>query len=149
MIMRRLAALLLMTVLALAGCDPVTGQTPAPEPSPEPSAPADDLPTNEPAPNEPAPTADPDGQTVTGTLDGDAQLEGGCVWLEVADGNIQLLLPDGYTTSVGPVALIGPDGAVIAEQGDPVTVVGSPAPEISTICQVGSVWRVSAVKSGG
>jgi hypothetical protein len=45
-----------------------------------------------------------------------------------------------------PVALVGPDGGVIAAEGDQVTIVGSPAADIMTTCQVGAVWRVSAIK---
>lgn len=141
MTMKRFAATMLMAVLALAGCDVLPGQTSPPEPSEAASAPADDL-----RPGDPAPTVDADGETVTGTLSGDAQLEGGCVWLETVDGNIEPQLPDGYTAMADPVALVGPDGEVIAEQGDQVAIVGSPAVDIMTTCQVGAVWRVSAVK---
>jgi hypothetical protein len=88
-------------------------------------------------------------QTATGTLDGDAQLEGGCVWIDTAEGAIEPMLPDGYTTTTDPVAVLGPDGEVIAERGDQVTITGTPATDISTTCQVGAVWRVSAIEAGG
>lgn len=139
MTLKRFAVTMLMAVLALAGCDVVPDQAPPSGPSETASAHTD------PASSEPAPT-DADGQTVTGTLSGDAQLEGGCVWLETVDGNIEPQLPDGYTTMADPVALVGPDGGVIAEEGDQVTIVGSPAVDIMTTCQVGAVWRVSAIK---
>lgn len=127
---KRFAATMLMAVLALTGCDVLPGQTSPTGPSDAASAPA----------------VDADGETVTGTLSGDAQLEGGCVWLETVDGNIEPQLPDGYTAMADPVALVGPDGEVIAEEGDQVTVVGTPAADIMTTCQVGAVWRVSAVE---
>jgi hypothetical protein len=45
------------------------------------------------------------------------------------------------------VALIGPDGEVVAEAGDQVTIVGRPAPEILTTCQIGAVWHVSEIEA--
>lgn len=141
MTLKRFAVTMLMAVLALAGCDVMPDQAPPSGPSETASAHMED-----PASSEPASTADAEGQTVTGTLSGDAQLEGGCVWLETVDGNIEPQLPDGYTTMADPVALVGPDGGVIAEEGDQVIIVGSPAADIMTTCQVGAVWRVSAIK---
>ena len=135
--MRRSVATALMAMLVLLGCGPVAEQQP-PEPaaseSAEASPPASDGGANE--------------QTATGTLEGDAQLEGGCVWIEAAEGAIAPMLPDGYTTTSDPVAVLGPDGEVIAEGGDQVTITGTPATDISTTCQVGTVWRVSAIEAG-
>jgi hypothetical protein len=85
---------------------------------------------------------------MTGTLTGDAQLEGGCVWIDTPEGAIELLLPEGYTTTTEPVALVGPDGETLAEAGDEVTITGRPATEILTTCQVGAVWHVSAIEAG-
>lgn len=149
MVMRRPISLcMLIFTLVLAGCDVAPGgATPARDPNRSAPAASEATPSDL-APSLPAPTDDPDGQTVTGTLGGDAQLEGGCVWIETADGNIEPLLPDGYSTTTDPVALIGPGGNVIAEEGDRVTLTGAPAFDVMTICQVGAVWRVSEIKTG-
>jgi hypothetical protein len=132
--MVRSIALLMMLMLALAGCDLGADQPPpAAEPSPSES---------EVVPSEPAP---PDGVTVTGVLTGDAQLEGGCAWLDTDQGRIDPLWPSGYTETTNPVVLRGPDGEVVAEDGDEVTITGDPAQDLATICQVGEVWLVTDV----
>lgn len=135
--MRRSVTIASMAMLGLLGCNPVAEQQP-PAPAPSESV--------EPGP--PAASDSPNERTITGTLDGDAQLEGGCVWIDTPEGAIEPLLPEGYTTTADPVAVLGPDGEVIAEGGDQVTITGSPATDVSTICQVGEVWRVSAIEAG-
>lgn len=156
--MRR-CAIILVAVLALVACDPVAEQSP-PAPASE-SAPASDdatpapsdtavptepAPTDSAEPSPPAPSTPADDRTTTGTLSGDAQLEGGCVWIDTREGAIEPLLPEGYSTTANPVALVGPDGEVVAEAGDQVTIFGRPAPEILTTCQVGAVWHVTAIE---
>ena len=140
--MRRAAVATLAAVLALAGCGPVVDQQ-APA-APSETAPATPPPGDVSEPD-PAPSAPAEGRPVSGTLNGDAQLEGGCVWVETADGNIEPMLPEGFSATTDPVALVGPDGDVVAEIGDEVTITGAPAPDVLTTCQVGEVWRVSAV----
>ena len=165
--MRRSAATALVAMLALLGCNPVADQSPpAPasesaSPSPEPaseSAQPSAPPSDEAVPTElpsdvlkPQPPKSTEGaeRTVTGTLTGDPQLEGGCVWIDTPDGAIEPLLPEGYMTTMNPVALLGPDGETVAEGGDQVTITGRPATEILTICQVGAVWHVSAIEAAG
>lgn len=115
-------------------------------------APADDggqanptLGATPPAGSEPAPA---EGDTITGTLAGDPDLEGGCVWVEDGSTRWQVQWPDGYTVSTDPIGVKGPDGIDIAE-GDKVTVTGSDEPGVMTTCQVGPVWIATSVTTDG
>lgn len=130
---RHLAALAL-TALVLAGCGAAPDQSSTATPSATAGA----------APSALA-SVDTDDRTVIGTLGGDAQLEGGCVWIETADGRIEPTLPEGYEVTTDPIALVGPDGEPIAEEGDEVAVTGHPATNTMTTCQVGEVWQVTNV----
>lgn len=140
MTLKRFAVTMLMAVLALAGCDVVPDQAPPSASSETASAPAEEPPSSD-----PAPTADADGQTVTGTLSGDAQLEGGCVWLETDTERFEVLWPEGYRADVDPIELRDPTGAVIATEGDRLTVHGEPAPERMSSCQIGALWEATDV----
>lgn len=82
---------------------------------------------------------------VTGTLGGDPTLEGGCVWLETGAGRVEIVWPEGYEASADPVQLVGPDGAVTAEEGDEVTVLGREDPDRMSVCQVGPIWSAESV----
>lgn len=86
-------------------------------------------------------------QALVGTLGGDAQLEGGCVWLDTDDGRIEVLWPEGWTVGTDPVELRNPDGEVVAGAGDEVRVDASPAREMVSTCQVGRIWRATAVEA--
>lgn len=83
---------------------------------------------------------------ITGTLGGDESLEGGCAWLDTADGRYQVLWPDGYTVEFGPVRLLGPEGEVVADAGQTLTVEGEPAEDMMSVCQVGELWQATAVE---
>lgn len=83
--------------------------------------------------------------TVTGALAGNADLEGGCAWLETDDGSVEVVWPEGYRVTFDPVRLRGPDGEAIAEAGDEVTVEGRFAEDRASICQVGDIFEASAV----
>ena len=101
-----------------------------------------------PAGSEPtaASTADGGEADLVGTLGGDAQLEGGCAWLETdAEGRVEPRWPDGYRVAFDPVRLLGPDGEIVAEAGDTVRVTGMVADDVMTICQVGPVFEVTEV----
>jgi hypothetical protein len=89
---------------------------------------------------------DPGGITVTGTLGGDAELEGGCAWLDTPDGRFEVMYPDGYEVSFEPLRLEGPDG-VVAEEGDRVTVRGQESSDAASICQVGTLFAATEVDS--
>jgi hypothetical protein len=93
--------------------------------------------------------SDEDGETtITGALGGNAQLEGGCVWVETDDGRYEVLWPQGWQADADPVELRNPDGDVIAREGDEVRVTGAEATDVATTCQVGTVFEAKAVKSG-
>lgn len=135
--------LLLATVAALVvGC----GGQPAAGPSGTPTAsvPSSDVATT------------PAG-TLTGRLEGDAQLEGGCAWLVVTGGadadigdQVMPLFPDGYQVEFEPeVRLVGPDGEAVATAGQELVVEGAPAEAMATTCQVGPPYRVDEVRVAG
>ena len=119
-------------VLLLAACGGGGGQ--AADPTPVDSAPA-------------VPATTPAGDTITGTLEGDAQLEGGCAWVDDGKTRWQVEYPAGYTLTFDPLTLTGPDGAT-ASAGDTVTVTGAERPDTMTICQVGPVWAATGVSFG-
>lgn len=85
-----------------------------------------------------------EGDTITGTLGGDAELEGGCVWVDDGAVKWQVQWPDGYTVSTDPVAVTAPD--VDIAEGDTVTVTGSEQTDVMTTCQVGPVWLATSVE---
>lgn len=89
------------------------------------------------------------GEILTGTLGGDAALEGGCTWLEFEGERVQVVYPDGYRATADPLELTGPDGTVIARGGDKVTVTGAPDPGMATFCQVGPVFTADMVETTG
>ncbi|HVM01020.1 MAG TPA: hypothetical protein VM324_17145 [Egibacteraceae bacterium] len=100
-------------------------------------------PATAPPPEEPT-----EGELVEGTLGGDADLEGGCAWLEAADGRYDVMYPDGYTIAFDPVRVVGPDGEVVAEEGEVLRVRGHIDAEMMTVCQVGTVFRAEEVLNG-
>jgi hypothetical protein len=86
-------------------------------------------------------------QQLTGTLGGDAELEGGCVWLDTGQGRVEVLWPEGWTVGTDPVELRDPDGQVVAGAGDEIEVEAAPAPDLVSTCQVGDLWRATAVRA--
>ncbi|HSK97454.1 MAG TPA: hypothetical protein VK891_12620 [Euzebyales bacterium] len=144
--MMRWTVVALMLMAVLAGCQLDTGQQ---APAPLPSASASEVTPHTPAASEPAPSeappSAPDGTSLTGVLGGDAQLEGGCVWLETDEGRVEPLWPTGYTATTDPGRLLDPPGEQVAEEGDRITITGGPAQDVATICQVGEVWNVTEV----
>lgn len=90
---------------------------------------------------EPAPA---EGDTISGTLGGDASLEGGCAWVESGEVRWEVDWPDGYEISFDPLTLTGPEGFT-ASEGDRLTVTGSAQEDAVTICQVGPLWVGSSV----
>lgn len=118
------------------------------------SSPTEDDVEGEPIPVEPdegiGDGAGPPGeaQEITGTFGGDAELEGGCVWLDGDDGTrYEVQWPEGYEPAFDPVSLIGPDGEVVAEAGDELTVRGSADPDMMSFCQVGTMFSATDVES--
>ena len=88
------------------------------------------------------------GETLTGAFGGDAQLEGGCAWIDDGESRWEVMYPPGYSVSFDPLTLTGPDGPV-AEEGDTLTVLGAPQTDAVTICQIGPVWQGTDVRVGG
>lgn len=135
-----------VAVLATACASSDAGSGAAP---PSASAPA-------PLPSEPASSPAPAGselpraaEVLRGTLGGDAQLEGGCTWLDTDSGErVQVLYPEGYEVSADPVRLVGPDGAEVAVAGDELEIDVTGRPDLLTICQVGPVVQAAAVRPG-
>lgn len=133
---------IVLLVIVLTACAGQQGDDPvmqSPEPSPAPA-------TEEPlAPGE---DGTPGEDLLTGTLGGDAQLEGGCAWIDDGGRRWEVLYPEGYRVTFDPVTLHGPDGP-IAEEGATITVPGSPQDDVMTVCQVGPVWQATDVRVGG
>ena len=92
--------------------------------------------------------ATPADSVLTGTLGGDAQLEGGCAWIDDGESRWEVTYPEGYRVTFDPLTLEGPEGT-IAEEGATVTVTGAPQTDVVTICQVGPVWQATDVRVGG
>lgn len=94
-------------------------------------------------------------QTLAGRLGGDAQLEGGCDWLDDASARrpdeqrarYDPFWPKGYSVTFDPVRLWDPDGRLVAREGDVVRVRGRVRSDVMTVCQVGPVFEVSRIVS--
>jgi hypothetical protein len=85
----------------------------------------------------------PAGETITGILGADS-IEGGCAYLESADGTrYEVLYPEGWTLDRSSAELTAPDGTVRARAGDEVTVRGSLASDVGSFCQIGPIFRAS------
>lgn len=135
----------LLTVLAVVLFAACGGTS---EPTADRRSPTEDTsPTGETSPAEDSSPTSSSEAAFTGALGGDAQLEGGCAWLETKrEGRVEPRWPDGYRVAFDPVRLLGPDGEVVAEEGDTITVRGEIAGDVMTICQVGPVLRVTEVE---
>jgi hypothetical protein len=87
-------------------------------------------------------------QTFSGTLGSDA-IEGGCSYLQTADGRkLEVIYPDGWQVRRSPLELVGPDGRVVASAGDEVTIRGTEARDMMSICQIGPIVRAVEVLPG-
>ncbi|MGH2427787.1 MAG: hypothetical protein ACRDGV_02700 [Candidatus Limnocylindria bacterium] len=144
--------LILMPLVLLAAC-----AAPAGEPSPSLSPMQSPDPTEEATPVEesPSPTLQPSlspvepelgGEGVlTGLLGADA-IEGGCAYLQTPDRTrYEVIYPDGWELRMSPLELISPQGEVVATGGDSVSVRGSEAGDMASICQIGPIFRAAEV----
>jgi hypothetical protein len=96
---------------------------------------------------DPLPEQEPGADSLSGTLGGDADLEGGCAWLSAADGTrYEVIYPAGFEVRTDPVALIGPDGETVAEEGQEVTVSGVVDSEQMSFCQIGPIFVATDVQ---
>lgn len=87
----------------------------------------------------------PVGDAITGVLGADA-IEGGCAYLASPDGTrYEVIYPDGWRVQLSPLQLLDPDGSVVAVGGDEVTVRGSLAGDMASICQIGPIFRAAEV----
>ncbi|MFL5710593.1 MAG: hypothetical protein ACJ77W_01765 [Chloroflexota bacterium] len=104
------------------------------------------------APSSPAARPSPSGASkpgvnadYSGILSMD-EIEGGCTYLQADDGRkLQVIYPAGWELRKSPLELIAPDGSVHSKGGDRVSVNGSEAHDIATICQIGPVIQASEV----
>lgn len=85
---------------------------------------------------------------VGGVLRGDA--DQGCLWLEHRSGErLAVLWPPGYSAMFGPVRLIGPDGEVVAREGETISGGGGHYEEKIPRCQFGldTVVRIHGIET--
>src|SRR3954469_5943678 len=74
------------------------------------------------------------------------EIEGGCAYLQADDGRkLQVMYPAGWELTKSPLELIAPHGSVHSKGGDRVSVNGSEARDIATICQIGPVIQATEV----
>jgi hypothetical protein len=131
---RRVRVLLALALAAAVGCaaDDVTEAPP----------------TTPPAERQTPATANDDGEAMelSGTFSGDPDLEGGCAWVEADDGTrYEVLWPEGYAVSWEPLELRGPDGELVAADGDALRVTGAAAEDAVSICMIGPIVEATAV----
>jgi hypothetical protein len=88
--------------------------------------------------------------TLTGVLEGDPELEGGCIWLAAPDSSRWAVQwPDGYDEELrGDAAVLLRGAEVIAREGDEVTVRGSRRDGFSYCGFTYSVEEILAVEPG-
>ena len=142
----------MLSVLVLTACSAAPGPSaPAPSEGPltsqRPSDPAASQ-SLELASPQPSKSTAAGGRVYTGTLGSDA-IEGGCVYLQTADGTrLEVIYPDGWTVRRAPAALVDPRGTVVAGPGDQVTIRGDEANDMMSICQLGPIIRATEVMTG-
>ena len=75
---------------------------------------------------------------IQGRLEGDANVDGGCLWLETERGPQAVLWPAGYSARFDPAQLVGPTGEIVATTGDLITATGGySSAEGMTRCRLG------------
>jgi hypothetical protein len=93
----------------------------------------------------------PKGATIFATLQGDAELDGGCVWLQQTNVDFAVLWPAGFTADFDPIRLYDPAGNLVAEAGDQLVVTGGFASEPADYqpyrCAVGTeLWLAGSIE---
>lgn len=89
------------------------------------------------------PTHSGDGLTsdtaeIVGELAGRGEGGVGCLWLEGPDGQQAILWPAGYSATFSPVQLIGPEGSVVAQEGQNLRASGGYGPAVDMAeCRLG------------
>ena len=139
-----LAALLALVALSACASAPGSSPTPSepadPSPSPRASLPLDsEQPTRRPVPG--------GTDELTGTLGADS-VEGGCPYLLAQDGQrYEVIYPEGWSVTAAPLQLTNPDGEVVATGGETITVNGSEAGDMASICMIGPIFNADEVVS--
>jgi hypothetical protein len=86
--------------------------------------------------------------TYIGVLGADP-IEGGCTYLQTADGQrYEIIPPDGWQLRKGAAEFVAPDGSVVARAGDRVTIRGHEADMVS-ICQIGPIVQAVEITPSG
>jgi hypothetical protein len=86
--------------------------------------------------------------TYTGVLGADP-IEGGCTYLQTADGQrFEIIPPEGWQLNKGAAEFMAPDGTVVARAGDTVMITGHEA-DMMSICQIGPIIQATEVAVGG
>jgi hypothetical protein len=135
--------IIVIAVVALAGCVATPSSTVQRE---VPSMSAHESPRASLIPASVQPQPDGEGSRLSGTLGADA-VEGGCAYLQAPDGTrYEVIYPDGWRVELSPLRLLDPNGAVVASGGDEITVVGQPADDMASICQIGPIFRATEVE---
>jgi hypothetical protein len=134
----------LLFALLLASCLDSSDEPSRQEVAEVPSG-AQPIPTwDSPDPGEPGEAA-----AIEGVLRGDASVDGGCLWLEQSPSGkpSAVLWPEGFGARFDPVQLIGPDGEVVAQEGDTIIASGGEHPSTDGRCLLGqeSVLRLNSV----
>lgn len=128
-----------------AAVDPPAAPTESPV-TEEPAAPPAAAPTDVPAPATDAPAPPAQTQVFELSLNGDGT-EGGCSWGVDADEVFyDVVYPEGYEVVGSPVTLVGPDGGVVAGEGEGIRVTGRLAPDREPACMTGTVLLADAVE---
>jgi len=84
---------------------------------------------------------------LTGRL-GLAEVEGGCPYLEAADGTrYEVIYPNGWQLDKAMPQLRDPDGRVVAAAGDILTIRGEVATGMVSTCQIGPIFQATEVVS--
>ena len=85
-------------------------------------------------------------RTVLSGILGADTVEGGCGYLEAADGTrYEVRYPNGWRLELSPLQLTSPDGMVVARGGDEVTVRGRLATDFASLCQIGPIFSAEEV----
>jgi hypothetical protein len=132
---------LLLATLLVACAAPATDEpssprsTPAETPEPSPTR----------SPRQPSPSPSQRGSdTIVGRLGGE-DIEGGCSFVQTDDGTrYEVIWPEGWRIDARG-NLVDPTDQVAARPGDELTVHGQIAGDMASICQIGPIFRASAV----
>jgi hypothetical protein len=141
---KRLALLLSVQALLVSAC--TFGQGPRESVLDDPVFPSPTAKSGQSSPGDPPPSEG--GRVLTGTLGFDA-IEGGCAHLQTADGRrYEVIYPAGWQIDRATGELVGPDGRRV-KPGGQISVRGSVVTDMSSICQIGPIFRANAVLSAG